>query len=207
MIAGYLSLYLIVVIVASLIVGLLAARLKLPSPRLVVTLFIILVVSPLVAGYFYLVYFGSLPEVIVPTVTGVSLDVARERLEAVNLRVREAGQVYEPKYPEGIIIYQRPEAGRNVKIGRIVSLMVNSSESKVPWLGDIPWLGNLFKSKSKTDGKTELLIFLTPHIVESPSQLAMLSSRETRQSGLITNSISERELDQFLDRVPLKKAQ
>ena len=132
MIAGYLSLYLIIVIVASLVVGLLAARLKLPAPRLVVTLFVVFVVSPLVVGYFYLVYFDSLPEVIVPTVTGVSLDVARERLAAVNLRAREAGQVYEPKYPEGIIIYQRPEAGRNVKVGRIVSLMVNSGESKVP---------------------------------------------------------------------------
>ncbi|MBN3033207.1 MAG: PASTA domain-containing protein [Candidatus Saganbacteria bacterium] len=132
MIAAYLSWYLVLVIVASLVVSLLTARLGLPAPRLIVTLFVILILSPLVVGYLYVVYFDSLPEVIVPAVTGVTLEVARERLAAVDLQGREAGQVYEPKYPEGIIISQRPEAGRNVKVGRVVNLMINSGESKVP---------------------------------------------------------------------------
>jgi type IV pilus assembly protein PilQ len=35
----------------------------------------------------------------------------------------------------------------------------------VPFLGDIPYLGNLFKTKSRTSNKTELLIFLTPKVV------------------------------------------
>jgi len=36
---------------------------------------------------------------------------------------------------------------------------------KVPLLGDVPYLGNLFKNKSRTSSKTELLIFLTPKVV------------------------------------------
>ena len=49
-------------------------------------------------------------------------------------------------------------------------------------------------------------MFLTPHIVKAPSLLAALTTRETGQTQLITNSISEQELDRFLERVPVKKA-
>ena len=37
--------------------------------------------------------------------------------------------------------------------------------TKVPFLGDVPYLGNLFKTRSISTSKTELLIFLTPKIV------------------------------------------
>jgi type IV pilus assembly protein PilQ len=37
--------------------------------------------------------------------------------------------------------------------------------TKVPVLGDVPYLGNLFKTRTKTSAKTELLIFLTPKVV------------------------------------------
>jgi type IV pilus assembly protein PilQ len=41
----------------------------------------------------------------------------------------------------------------------------------VPWLGDIPVLGHLFKTTSKTDNKDELLIFVTPRILREGSSL------------------------------------
>jgi type IV pilus assembly protein PilQ len=40
-----------------------------------------------------------------------------------------------------------------------------TSDSKVPVLGDVPVLGNLFKSQSRDNSKTELLVFITPKIV------------------------------------------
>jgi type IV pilus assembly protein PilQ len=39
----------------------------------------------------------------------------------------------------------------------------------VPWLGDIPYLGNLFKTRNNTKNKTEMLIFLTPKVVTDRS--------------------------------------
>lgn len=45
------------------------------------------------------------------------------------------------------------------------------SESKVPVLGDIPLIGALFRTKTKTKQKTNLLIFLTPHIIDGPEDL------------------------------------
>ena len=45
------------------------------------------------------------------------------------------------------------------------------SANKVPWLGDIPILGHLFKSTTNINNKTELLIFITPKILREGSNL------------------------------------
>ncbi len=92
-----------------------------------------------------------------------------------------------------------------VVIGGLIGDNKASNETKVPLLGDIPLLGNLFKYSSKVDSKTELLIFLTPHIVNSPTQLMPLSASETSQAMEITNSVSEQELNLYLEHVPVKK--
>jgi len=95
--------------------------------------------------------------------------------------------------------------GQTVVVGGLISNQKSSNESKVPILGDIPVLGQLFKFTAKADQKNELMIFLTPHIVQMPSQLAALTARESSQAPMITNSISEQELDRFLERIPVKK--
>lgn len=95
--------------------------------------------------------------------------------------------------------------GQTVVIGGLISNTKSQSDSKIPFLGDIPLLGNLFKSSSKADSKTELLMFLTPHVVKAPSQLSNMTPGELNSSMLITNSVSEQELDRFLERVPVKK--
>ena len=94
-----------------------------------------------------------------------------------------------------------------VVIGGLISNNKSSGSSKVPFLGDIPLLGKLFSFNSKSDAKTELLIFLTPHIVSLPSQLDAMSKRETLQTPMITNtnSFSEKELDRVLERLPVKE--
>ncbi|MBI5682998.1 MAG: type IV pilus secretin PilQ [Deltaproteobacteria bacterium] len=49
-------------------------------------------------------------------------------------------------------------------IGGIIETVESDSTSGVPWLKDLPVIGGLFKSKSKSDSQTELLIFITPAI-------------------------------------------
>ena len=95
--------------------------------------------------------------------------------------------------------------GQPVVIGGLIASDKSSSDSKIPLLGDIPLLGQLFKFSAKSSTKNDLLIFLTPHIVEMPSQLAAMSAHETGQSQLVTNSVPEQELDRYLDRLPVKK--
>lgn len=60
--------------------------------------------------------------------------------------------------------------GQSVLLGGIMSENVSSTENKIPLLGDIPLLGNLFKSVSKSKTKTELLIMMTPIILTSTSE-------------------------------------
>ena len=61
------------------------------------------------------------------------------------------------------------ENGGTIVIGGIFEQTDRTEEVKVPFLGDVPYLGNLFKTKSRTLNKTELLIFLTPKVVTDRS--------------------------------------
>ena len=57
------------------------------------------------------------------------------------------------------------ENGGTVVLGGIYQQSQTNNVNKVPLLGDLPVLGNLFKSTSRTNNKTELLVFITPKIV------------------------------------------
>lgn len=55
--------------------------------------------------------------------------------------------------------------GETVVLGGIFEQETKNSQTKVPFLGDIPYLGRLFRKDAKTENKRELLIFVTPRIV------------------------------------------
>jgi len=57
------------------------------------------------------------------------------------------------------------ENGGTVVIGGIFTVAENDNIAKVPVLGDIPYVGALFRNKSRTQNKTELLVFLTPKVI------------------------------------------
>lgn len=62
--------------------------------------------------------------------------------------------------------------GDTTVIGGIYTRNYGQNYSKVPLLGDIPILGWLFKSKGESDNRSELLIFITPRIINRPSAAA-----------------------------------
>jgi type IV pilus assembly protein PilQ len=57
------------------------------------------------------------------------------------------------------------EDGQTVVIGGVYEFTDRSSVSKVPFLGDVPFLGNLFKKRGRNKDKAELLVFVTPKIL------------------------------------------
>jgi type IV pilus assembly protein PilQ len=57
--------------------------------------------------------------------------------------------------------------GETVVLGGVFERTKSFSKEQVPWLGDIPILGNLFKQRSNQDNNSELLIFVTPKILKS----------------------------------------
>ena len=62
------------------------------------------------------------------------------------------------------------------------------SVSKFPILGDIPILGNAFRRTQKSKVKTELLIFLTPHVAAAPNVLKGMSQEEIDGTRLVPYS-------------------
>jgi general secretion pathway protein D len=65
-------------------------------------------------------------------------------------------------------------------VGGLVRDNVTLSEKKVPLLGDIPWLGWLFKSQSRQTEKLNLLVFLTPHLVRDDADMVEINARKVR---------------------------
>jgi len=92
--------------------------------------------------------------------------------------------------------------GQTVVIGGLMQSKKLDSTTKVPLLGDIPLIGLLFKHKVTSNGKTELMIFMTPHIVKQPSDLAALTSSERGKGQIMPKAFTEQDLNRYLDNLP-----
>jgi hypothetical protein len=71
--------------------------------------------------------------------------------------------------------------GQTVVIGGLLDEVTTEGIRKVPYLGDIPFLGWLFKTTTSSVDKTNLLIFLTPHIVRSAEDMEMETIRKREE--------------------------
>lgn len=65
--------------------------------------------------------------------------------------------------------------GSSIMIGGLISNRTTTSDDGIPYLKNIPLLGGLFKSSSRTNSRTELVLMLVPYIVESDSQAVDLT--------------------------------
>ena len=69
--------------------------------------------------------------------------------------------------------------GHTVVIGGLMSDNISVVERKIPLLGDIPLIGWLFRFQSKRVVKTNLLIFLTPHVLQDSEDLQAILKKKT----------------------------
>jgi type II secretion system protein D len=91
--------------------------------------------------------------------------------------------------------------GQTVCLGGMMQTTKASTVTKIPVLGDIPGLGYLFRRTIKSDTQTELIIFLTPHIIQSPTQLASLEEKQKARAS-VPKALTEEELNKYLDGLP-----
>lgn len=68
-----------------------------------------------------------------------------------------------------------PDGGM-VVLGGLIDDTINESEQKVPLLGDVPLLGNLFKSRGTTKEKRNLMVFIHPKVLKDDAELRQVSS-------------------------------
>jgi general secretion pathway protein D len=69
------------------------------------------------------------------------------------------------------------EDSQTVVLGGLIGTNTQENISKVPFLGDIPGLGWLFKSTNKTEQKTNLMVFITPKIISDAGELRTLTQK------------------------------
>ncbi|WP_407931916.1 type II secretion system secretin GspD [Geomonas propionica] len=89
-----------------------------------------------------------------------------------------------------------------VLIGGLIQDTDQETESKVPFLGDIPGLGWLFKTKSTKRDKTNLLIMLTPRIIKDARDLAEVSVTQRNNFSEAVKNNAPFNLERALEEKP-----
>jgi general secretion pathway protein D len=79
--------------------------------------------------------------------------------------------------------------GMTVVIGGLMADGKTENIDKVPLLGDIPWVGALFRRRISTKTKTELLIFLTPHVAARPEALRPMGQDELDSAKIAPGAV------------------
>ncbi len=108
--------------------------------------------------------------------------------------VSSTGTPYVTAKGENIPIVSTSEAetsvivkdGITIIIGGLTKHKTDKEVSKLPFLGSIPFLGNLFKRTSELDEKTELVILLTPHILSGETSLTDFSELQTKEGAVLS---------------------
>ncbi len=102
----------------------------------------------------------------------VTLEVFQEVTEvednSLGLDPSTAGFVTSKRSAETTVVVRD---NQTVVIGGLIGATETESHSKVPILGDLPLIGRLFRSKGVENRKTNLLIYLTPHVISEPEDL------------------------------------
>ncbi len=70
--------------------------------------------------------------------------------------------------------------GETAVIAGLIEDRMSNNESKVPMLGDIPVAGNLFKTKRKSRTKKNLIIFVTPHVIQTAEDMRKLYFKKAK---------------------------
>lgn len=108
------------------------------------------------------------------------------------------------------------ESGQTFVLGGLIQHQVQATVAKVPWFGDLPWFGAFFRSTSYQDNEQEVLIIVTPWLVDPEScnqRPKMVPGEETRRpdnfelflEGLIEAPRGQRQVRQNHHYVPAWK--
>ncbi len=90
------------------------------------------------------------------------------------------------------------DSGDTIVIGGLIDEEVHETVEKVPFLGDIPWIGNLFKSTNSKTQKRNLMVFIRPTILRDGNSLAGFSSRKYN----LIRAVQLNQLDDGVNLMP-----
>ncbi len=89
--------------------------------------------------------------------------------------------------------------GETIVIGGLFRDVVTTARSQVPLLGDLPLVGVLFRGTSDTTERQEVIVLLTPHIIEEPSQ----ADGQARAADISRKRFGAKDELQWMDRAKI----
>nr|WP_239649592.1 type II and III secretion system protein [Methylocucumis oryzae] len=116
--------------------------------------------------------------------TGVILGFTPTILEDAKVELKISQEVSEagtssnntpPIFKRKVETVLTANSGETIMIGGLITHNEDVTDTKVPWLGDIPVLGWLFSTLSRSDKSTNMVILITPHIVSNSAEAAYLT--------------------------------
>jgi len=111
----------------------------------------------------------------------VNLDIYQESSAILGTSILNVSQVGPTTTKRSAKTSVLVRNGDTVVMGGMMQDTFSVLESQIPLLGDIPLLGNLFKFKSVSRQKTNLLIFLTPHIIKQAEDISRVTKDQQKK--------------------------
>jgi len=79
--------------------------------------------------------------------------------------------------------------GETVALGGLITKIDSKSENKIPWLGDLPGVGALFRYRTNSKAKRELIVIMTPHIVRCRADAERVLAEEARRMDWVLGDV------------------
>ncbi|MEM9414511.1 MAG: type II secretion system secretin GspD [Planctomycetota bacterium] len=135
----------------------------------------------------------------------VVLDVAQELSAISDLAVPVAPDQDAVVFTQRSLTTQVAVAdGQTVVIGGLMEDEARETITQIPLLGDIPWIGQAFRRTERSHVKTELLLFLTPEVIEDPSELTAMTARVREEATDLRDEDNPGLLQQHLDQMQVE---
>jgi len=79
--------------------------------------------------------------------------------------------------------------GETVVIGGLIVKKEDREENKVPWFGDLPVVGSLFRFRTQVKSKSELLVIMTPHVIRNAADRERILAMESKRMDWIVGDV------------------
>ena len=133
----------------------------------------------------------------------VSPEVSSVDSQSVQLSPNVSSPIIDKIAAETVVV--TPNAETVVIGGGMMQKAKDIHRPEDPHLGDMPCIGAAFRHTTKSDTRTELLIFLTPYIIQGTNKMKELTTDEVNRTELPQQAFSQEDLRKYLDGLKIKR--
>jgi general secretion pathway protein D len=128
----------------------------------------------------------------------VKLEVSEIEEDSQGLDVQQAGFITSKRELETTVLVQD---NQTLVLGGLVGTTDTRVETKLPILGDIPLLGSFFRGSRSTERKTNLMVFLTPHIIDDEDDMREVQKVKEAQRQEFLRRFYGRSRDAYFEEI------